>query len=71
MIRSLAPLGADRFHALIQDNFFTQAALFRVVPGFVLQFGISGEPDIPPVMLENSLSLTLSFAVFFSIYALL
>ena len=40
--RSLAPLGADRFFALVQDGFYNQSALFRVVPGFVLQFGISG-----------------------------
>ena len=40
--RSLAPLGADRFYALVQDGFYNQSALFRVVPGFVLQFGISG-----------------------------
>merc|ERR1719234_2974517 len=39
--RSLAPLGADRFFALVQDGFYNQSALFRVVPDFVLQFGIS------------------------------
>ena len=41
--RSLAPLGADRFYALVQDGFYNESALFRVLPGFVLQFGISGE----------------------------
>ena len=49
--RSLAPLGADRFLALVQGGFFNQtaewrddaAAVFRVVPGFVIQFGISGK----------------------------
>jgi len=43
--RSLAPLGADRFHALVQDGFYNDSALFRVVPGFVLQFGISGSEE--------------------------
>merc|ERR1712032_390754 len=43
--RSLAPLGADRFFALVQDGFYNQSALFRVVPDFVLQFGISGSSD--------------------------
>merc|ERR1711909_120256 len=55
VIRSLAPLGADRFHALVQDNFFTQAALFRVVPGFVLQYGISGNSSQNSKWLHSSI----------------
>merc|ERR1712215_305568 len=42
--RSLAPLGSDRFYALVSDGFFNESAFFRVVPNFVLQFGISGSP---------------------------
>jgi len=42
--RSWAPLGVDRFYALVQDGYYNQAALFRVVPDFVLQYGISAEP---------------------------
>jgi hypothetical protein len=46
--RTLAPLGSDRLYALLQDNFFDYqgqpAAFFRVVPQFVVQFGISGVP---------------------------
>ena len=34
-----------RFYALLKDSFFDQAAFFRVVPEFVVQFGIAGEPD--------------------------
>lgn len=39
--RALAPLGADRLHALVLDHFFdaAPAAFFRVVPKFVVQFG--------------------------------
>ena len=42
--RAQAPHGADHFYALVQDNFFDNAAFFRVVPQFVAQFGIAGIP---------------------------
>lgn len=51
--RSLAPLGADRFYDLIQDGFYNQSALFRVVPDFVLQFGISGNSSMNKKWLDR------------------
>ena len=44
--RSWAPLGVDHFYELVQDKFYTENALFRYVPNFVLQFGISGIPSV-------------------------
>ena len=44
--RSLAPNGADRFYNLVKSGYFTDIAFFRVVPGFMVQFGISGDPAI-------------------------
>lgn len=44
--RAWSPLGADRFYNLVKNGFFTDVCLFRVVPGFVVQFGISGDPKI-------------------------
>ncbi len=44
--RAWAPLGADRFYNLVRNGFFTNAAFFRVVPGFVLQFGLSANPAV-------------------------
>lgn len=44
--RAWAPIGADRFYNLVKYGFFTDAAFFRVVPNFVVQFGISAQPDI-------------------------
>lgn len=44
--RSLAPLGADRFYYLVSNGFFSGVRFFRVVRGFVAQFGLSGIPAV-------------------------
>jgi len=47
--RDWAPRGADRFYNLVRAGFFTDAAFFRLVPGFVVQFGISARPEVSKV----------------------
>src|SRR5262249_8814823 len=42
--RAMAPNGADRFHQLVEQRFFDQTRFFRVVPGFVAQFGLTPDP---------------------------
>jgi cyclophilin family peptidyl-prolyl cis-trans isomerase len=44
--RSLAPLGADRFFELVSIGYFTDVRFFRMVPGFIAQFGIHGDPAV-------------------------
>jgi peptidyl-prolyl cis-trans isomerase A (cyclophilin A) len=71
--REWAPHGADRFYALVQNGYYDNVAFFRVIEGFMAQFGIHGQPrvavawatqNIPddPVV-ESNLRGTLSFAM--------
>jgi peptidyl-prolyl cis-trans isomerase A (cyclophilin A) len=41
-----APLGAARFRELVEIGFFNDCRFFRVLDGFVAQFGINGDPNI-------------------------
>ena len=66
-----APLGAAHFHSLMDEGFYKDCEFFRVVPDFVVQFGIAAVPgqfpgsDVPikddPVVSTNSYG-SLSFA---------
>jgi peptidyl-prolyl cis-trans isomerase A (cyclophilin A) len=44
--RASAPLGADRFYNLVKHHFYDNAVIFRAVPNFVTQFGISSYPPV-------------------------
>jgi peptidyl-prolyl cis-trans isomerase A (cyclophilin A) len=44
--RAWAPLGADRFYNLVKNGFFDETRFFRVVPNFMVQFGINGDPAV-------------------------
>src|ERR1700728_4910491 len=44
--RDWAPNGADRFYNLVKNGFFDNARFFRVISGFMVQFGINGDPGI-------------------------
>jgi cyclophilin family peptidyl-prolyl cis-trans isomerase len=71
VVRAQAPHGADRLYDLVKHHFFDGARFYRVVPGFVTQWGYAAEPaatkkwgsTIPddPVRTSNSRG-TITFA---------
>jgi peptidyl-prolyl cis-trans isomerase A (cyclophilin A) len=54
--RSLSPNGADRFYNLVRSGYFTDIAFFRVIHGFMCQFGVHGDPGVAAKWREASLS---------------
>ena len=45
-IRSWSPRGVDRFHELVNDRFYDGVRFFRVLPSYIVQFGINGDPSM-------------------------
>jgi len=53
--RAWSPKGADRFHGLVTEGYFTGVAFFRVIEGFMAQFGIHGDPKVNRVMMDANI----------------
>lgn len=71
--RAWSPLGADRFWNLVRNGFYNDSTFFRVLPGFVAQFGLSANPSVnaawrnanipdDPAAVQSNKRGTLSFA---------
>lgn len=70
--RAWAPLGADRFYNLVKNGYYSEVRFFRVLTGFVAQFGIHGSPEVNAVwrnqrinddpVTQSNLRGTLTFA---------
>jgi peptidyl-prolyl cis-trans isomerase A (cyclophilin A) len=50
--RAWSPNGVDRFYNLVKHGFFDGIKFFRVVPNFVVQFGIHGDPSLATKWLD-------------------
>ena len=47
--RAWAPVGADRFYNIVKNGFFDNTRFFRVLPNFMVQFGLNGDPAVQAV----------------------
>ncbi len=53
--RAWAPNGADRFYNLVRHHFYDGASFFRVLPGFMAQFGMSAYPEVSRAWAEANI----------------
>src|SRR6266540_2975129 len=54
--RAWAPLGADRFYNLVRSGYYDGVRFFRVLPGFMAQFGIHGDPRVSAAWREQRIA---------------
>ena len=54
--RDWAPLAADRFYNLVKNGFYDGSRFFRVLDGFMAQFGLNGDPEIEAAWRTASLA---------------
>jgi peptidyl-prolyl cis-trans isomerase A (cyclophilin A) len=56
MIRAWSPLAVDRAHFLMANDYYAGARFYRVEPGFVVQWGFSGDPALDSIWHPNGVA---------------
>jgi cyclophilin family peptidyl-prolyl cis-trans isomerase len=49
LIRELAPIGVDHFYNLVRAGYYDDSRFSRVVSGWIVQFGIAGDPRVSAI----------------------
>jgi homoserine O-acetyltransferase len=55
VVRAWAPLGADRFFNLTRLGYYGDARFHRVVPGFIVQWGLAGDPNVTGAWIDRAI----------------
>jgi homoserine O-acetyltransferase len=55
VVRSWAPMGADRFYNLVRHGYYDDARFHRVVPDFIVQWGLAGDPEVTATWMHRTL----------------
>lgn len=53
--RELGPIGADRFYNLIRLGYYDDTRFHRVSPGYIVQFGLHGDPAVNAAWLDRQI----------------
>ena len=56
VVRAWAPIGADRFYNLIRHGYYDDVRFHRTIPGFITQWGVSGDPEVSAVWYERGMA---------------